>query len=164
MAKLKVYCTPIGFHDAFIAAPSQKAALQAWGTDKNLFARGAATLVTDPALTKEPLARPGELIKRARGSIADHHKAAKADGATPTKPARRPTRPDRKPLETAQAALDQARDRHAAQIAEMDEKIAALEKERRLLLTRQDKEVAKLEKAREAREATYRRALSRWEG
>lgn len=29
--KLKVYRTPIGFHDAYVAAPSQKAALKAWG-------------------------------------------------------------------------------------------------------------------------------------
>jgi hypothetical protein len=29
-AKLKVFRTPIGFHDAYVAAPSQKAALEAW--------------------------------------------------------------------------------------------------------------------------------------
>ena len=33
MPKLKVYRTPIGFHDAYVAAPSQKAALDAWGSD-----------------------------------------------------------------------------------------------------------------------------------
>ena len=54
MPALKVYRTPIGFHDAYVAAPSQKAALQAWGSDANLFARGVAELVTDPALTAEP--------------------------------------------------------------------------------------------------------------
>lgn len=31
--KLKVFCTPIGFHDAYVAAPSQKAALEVWDTD-----------------------------------------------------------------------------------------------------------------------------------
>jgi hypothetical protein len=30
MAKLKVFRTPIGFHDAYVAAPSKKAALAAW--------------------------------------------------------------------------------------------------------------------------------------
>ena len=29
MATLKVYRTPIGFHDAYVAAPSKKAALRA---------------------------------------------------------------------------------------------------------------------------------------
>ena len=42
--KLKVYCTPVGFHDAYVAAPSQKAALQAWGAKTNLFAQGLRIL------------------------------------------------------------------------------------------------------------------------
>ena len=70
--QLKVYCTPIGFHDAYVAAPSQKAALAAWGTETNLFSRGMAAVVTVPALTKEPLAKPGRVIKRARGTAAQH--------------------------------------------------------------------------------------------
>ena len=48
--KLKVFRTPIGFHDAYVAAPSQKAALEAWGSDSNLFAAGVAELVTDAEL------------------------------------------------------------------------------------------------------------------
>lgn len=67
-AKLKVFRTPIGFHDAYVAAPSQKAALEAWGTDTNLFARGSAEQVTDEKLMKAPLERPGEVIKVERGT------------------------------------------------------------------------------------------------
>lgn len=70
MAKLKVFRTPAGFHDAYVAAPSQKAALAAWGSNANLFARGLAEVVTDPALTAAPLARPGEVIRVAR-TMAD---------------------------------------------------------------------------------------------
>lgn len=66
MAKLKVYRTPAGFHDAYVAATSQKAALAAWGSDANLFARGIAEEVTDPALMAAPLDRPGEVIRVAR--------------------------------------------------------------------------------------------------
>lgn len=66
--KLKVFRTPIGFHDAYVAAPSQKAALEAWGSDTNLFAAGIAELITDPKLTKEPLARPGRVIRKLRGT------------------------------------------------------------------------------------------------
>ena len=54
--KLKVFRTPIGFHDAYVATPTKKAALEAWGTDANLFARGTAEEVTDPKLTAAPLA------------------------------------------------------------------------------------------------------------
>ena len=68
---LKVFRTPIGFHDAYVAAPTQKAALEAWGTDTNLFARGAAEQVTDPDLMTEPLERPGEVIKRLRATEAE---------------------------------------------------------------------------------------------
>ena len=76
--KLKVFRTPIGFHDAYVAAPSQKAALEAWGSDHNLFARGEAELVDDPALTAEPLARPGEVIKRLRGTAEEQLAALRA--------------------------------------------------------------------------------------
>lgn len=70
--KLKVYRTPIGFHDAYVAAPSQKAALKAWGSDADLFARGVAELVTDERLTAMPLDRPGEIIRLRRGSDAEN--------------------------------------------------------------------------------------------
>ena len=69
--KLKVYRTVAGFHDAYVAAPSQKAALEAWGSDRDLFARGIAEQVTDPALTAEPLAAPGTVVKRSRGTTAE---------------------------------------------------------------------------------------------
>ena len=35
--KLKTYQTSLGFFDLAIAAPSMKAALEAWGADSNLF-------------------------------------------------------------------------------------------------------------------------------
>jgi hypothetical protein len=69
--KLKVYRTPIGFHDALVAAPNQKAALDAWGASTNLFSQGSANVVTDPKLTREPLANPGEVIKVPRGTRAE---------------------------------------------------------------------------------------------
>src|SRR5688572_7597704 len=70
-AKLKVFRTPIGFHDAYVAAPSQKAAIEAWGSDRDLFARGEAELVSDPKLAAEPLANPGKVIKRLRGTAKE---------------------------------------------------------------------------------------------
>ncbi|MCP6280780.1 hypothetical protein NL459_29585, partial [Klebsiella pneumoniae] len=70
MAKLKVFRTAIGFHDAYVAVPTKKAALAAWGATKNLFQRGDAEEVTNPKLTAVPLARPGEVIKVIRGTAA----------------------------------------------------------------------------------------------
>jgi len=70
--KLKVYRTPIGFHDAYVAAWSQKEALKAWGSSADLFARGAADTVTDDELTREPLASPGTVVRRLRGTNDEH--------------------------------------------------------------------------------------------
>ena len=68
---LRVYRLPIGFHDAYVAAPTQKAAIEAWRSDKDVFQRGQAELVTDAELTKEPLENPGKVIKRLRGTAAE---------------------------------------------------------------------------------------------
>ena len=46
--KLKTYQTSLGFFDLAIAAPSMKAALEAWGADSNLFHQGAAKESDDP--------------------------------------------------------------------------------------------------------------------
>jgi hypothetical protein len=89
--KLKVYRTPIGFHDAYVAAPSQKAALQAWGSDVDLFARGVAEAVTDANLTREPLERPGTVVRRPRGTASDYM-ATPPD--KPQAPRRHPPAPD----------------------------------------------------------------------
>lgn len=60
---LKVFSTPAGFVTAVVAAPSQKAALEAWGVRENLFASGAAKVVDDPALIARALASPGEIVR-----------------------------------------------------------------------------------------------------
>ena len=73
-SKLKVFRTPIGFHDAYVAAPSQKAALEAWGSDSNLFAAGAAELVTDAALT------PGAARAAGRGDQGASGEPGRAGG------------------------------------------------------------------------------------
>ena len=60
--KLKTYQTSLGFFDLAIAAPSMKAALEAWGADSNLFHQGAAKESDDPnviaATLKKPAAKP----------------------------------------------------------------------------------------------------------
>ena len=82
-----MFRTAIGFHDALVAAPSRKAALEAWGADANIFAQGLAEEVTDPELMKLALARPGEVVRVARGTAAEHVKAL---GEATPKQARRP--------------------------------------------------------------------------
>ena len=50
--KLKTFQTSIGFFDLAIAAPSMKAALEAWGADSNLFHQGAANESKDPEVVE----------------------------------------------------------------------------------------------------------------
>lgn len=187
MAKLKVFRTPIGFHDAYVAAPSQKAALQAWGSARDLFARGVAEVVTDPALTAEPLARPGTVIKRSRGSAAEqiaalppdrertHRKPVAAGEDDDAAPARKPARPavrapapmpkpSRRALMEAEAALSQAEARHRSEERALRAEEAALAKRRRALERDQREEHDRLEAARQAAADAFDAAMRRWQG
>ncbi|EIG61269.1 hypothetical protein Bra1253DRAFT_06098 [Bradyrhizobium sp. WSM1253] len=56
--KLKTYQTSLGFFDLAIAAPSMKAALEAWGADSNLFHQGAAKESHDPDVSPRPWQSP----------------------------------------------------------------------------------------------------------
>ena len=181
-AKLKVFRTPIGFHDAYVAAPSQKAALEAWGTGTNLFAAGAAELVTDPRLTKEALARPGEVIRVVRGTADEHvralgkdRKTKKAGGDRPTPgPAReresgkerkaRKPRPSLAPVERAEKALERAEGRQRAELEKLRAEQQAIERRRRELEREHRAERDKLRQAVDEARETYRAAMEEWAG
>src|ERR1700679_3321605 len=66
--KLKTYQTSLGFFEQAIAAPSMKAALEAWGADSNLFHQGAAKESHDPGVIAATMAKPGVILKRPVGS------------------------------------------------------------------------------------------------
>ena len=96
--KLKTYQTSLGFFDLAIAAPSMKAALEAWGSKTNLFHQGFAKEADDPAIVAATMATPGVVLRRAvgsTGSFSEHAKlpkdlaSGKANG-TPGKHARKP--------------------------------------------------------------------------
>lgn len=168
MARLKVFRTAIGFHDAYVAAPSRKAALEAWGAQNDLFAVGSAELVEDPKLTAEPLASPGKVIRRVRGSLEDHLSAAAKTGkrerpkAEPAAQRTPKPRPSRNAMSQAEAALENARHQAEAETAELDRREAALREERRAMEARQSRDLAKLEeKVARAREH-YEEAMERW--
>src|SRR4051794_9121866 len=66
--KLKTYETSLGFFDLAVAAPSMKAALEAWGAESNLFHQGVANEGDDPDVVAATLAAPGVVLKRPVGS------------------------------------------------------------------------------------------------
>lgn len=49
MPTLKVFRTPIGFHDAYVAVPSQKAALEAYGADNSRMENGRSRCLSRTA-------------------------------------------------------------------------------------------------------------------
>lgn len=66
--KLKTYQTSLGFYDQAVAAPSMKAALEAWGASSNLFHQGAAKETDDPDIVAATMASPGVVLRRPVGS------------------------------------------------------------------------------------------------
>lgn len=169
--KLKVFRTAAGFHDAYVAAASRKAALAAWGAERDLFARGAAEEVTDPALMEEPLANPGAVIKRSRGSAAEQFTAMPADAPKRRAKARaveaeavaKPApKPSRDALDAAQEAIDAAeRDWRKVQ-RDLAARQAALDRKRRDATARHEQALADLERARRRAQEAYDAGLAAW--
>jgi len=128
--KLKVFQAQFGFYDTVVAAPSQAAALRAWGVNQNLFASGEAKVTTDAAAVAAATAHPETPLRRAVGSrdpfvleptslptVPDAPKKipAKAANAGPQAPTR--PRADRSKLDAAEKRvgdLDETRKREEA--------------------------------------------------
>ncbi len=66
--RLKSYQTSLGFFDLAIAAPSMKAAAEAWGSRTNLFQQGLAKETHDAAIVAATMAKPGVVLRRPVGS------------------------------------------------------------------------------------------------
>jgi len=165
---LKVFRTPTGFHDAYVATPSRAAALRAWGSDVDLFARGMAEEVTDEALIREPLAHPGTVVRVARGTAAEHLAALPATPAAkktrePAAPRRRTPPPSKAALTEAQAAADAARAGFDEREHALAKREAALLTERRRLERDRSTELARLQRTVDEAEERYRTALADWE-
>jgi len=172
--KLKVYSTPIGFHDAFVAAPSQKAALEAWGAGTNLFSQGSAHVVTDPKLTKLPLQNPGQVVKVLRGTHAEQiaalgeqeppeRKAESKAEILPRKAKKRAPKPNRSALARAEESLDKLRVRQEAELGRVEKEIAALEKRRREIVRRHEYQRDEAQRRIADARARYEAAIDRYE-
>jgi hypothetical protein len=178
--RLKVFRTPIGFHDAYVAAPSQKAALEAWGADANIFAQGIAEEVTDPKLMEAPLANPGKVVKRTRGSADEHFaeldraprkKAAKTNESEgkvvelrpKAKPKPKP-KPSRDELDAAEEALEKAERKQREKLREIDEAMRDLERKRREIQREHEAERDKLSEKRNRLKSAFEKAMREWKG
>ena len=139
---LKVFQARFGFHDSVVAAPSQAAALRAWGIHQNLFAEGQASVTDDPKVVEAARAHPETPLRRVAGSngafeldpralpqVPDAPKDKPAKGASkPKAPVVRPPA-DRSDLDAAEAALRTLDERRKREEARMREQQADLERE-----------------------------------
>lgn len=87
--RLKVYVTRIGLHETIVAAPSQRAALEAWGAEQDLFSKGKAWDTRDPDTCAAALPHPGVVLARPLGSdkpykpVSTRSKRAATEGDGP---------------------------------------------------------------------------------
>jgi hypothetical protein len=150
--KLKTYETSLGFFDLAIAAPSMKAALEAWGADSNLFHQGAAKQSEDPDVVAATMAKPGVMLKRPVGSngpFKEHAELPTNLGdatARRSKAARKPA--GRKPKKTSSRPADKAAEQKAAVAYEREQK-------------RRDRERAREEAARRKKREHRQQAVDK---
>ena len=159
--RLKVFRTPVGFFDALVAAPSRKAALEAWGARGDLFALGEAEEVTDPELAAEALAAPGEVIRKPRGDEAALLAAAKRPipPRAASKAATREARPpNRSRLDAATTALEAAEGERGAALQALAAERERLDVQERRVRLESDKRLVKLRAERDAAERAYKAA------
>jgi hypothetical protein len=156
--KLKTYQTSLAFFDLAMAAPSMKAALEAWGADSNLFHQGAAKESHDLDVIAATMAKPGVVLRRPVGTDRPFSEHAKLPtdlgGGGPTKAARKLKGPKAKqpysrPVDKVaerKAAFDYERERRSRELERAKEE-AARQKERERRRQAIDKAQAALDKA-----------------
>jgi hypothetical protein len=147
-SKLRTYTTSAGFFDLAVAAPSMKAALEAWGATSNLFHQGFARPTDDPKIVAAAMARPGVILRRPVGSngaftehaalpkLQDISRGAKAPARRRTKATRPAPQPvndravDDRTARAAAAAFEREQHRRERQ-ARREEAARTRERERR---------------------------------
>jgi hypothetical protein len=151
--KFKTFQTSLGFFDLAIAAPSMKAALEAWGADSNLFHQGAAKQSEDPDVVAATMAKPGVMLKRPVGSNGPFKEYAELPmnlGVATARPSKAAPA-GRKPKKTSSRPADKAMERKAA---------VAYEREQRRRDRERAREEAARQKEREHRQQAVDKALS----
>jgi hypothetical protein len=175
--KLKTFITNIGFFELALAAPSMKAALEAWGMGHNAFQHGFAKQTDDPKIVAATMAQPGVVLRRAVGTRGefkvqaelpkDLWKLTPSKAASPEPKTKEAAKPHPKPkpvksenkkaeqaailsFEKAKQQRDAAREKAASQAEARREKDQA----------RIERALAKADEAMERAEAKHREILA----
>jgi hypothetical protein len=172
---LKVFRTHLGFFDTIVAAPSMKAALDAWGVTQNLFHSKLAEITNDPKSVMAALAKPGVVLRRPAGSndaftenpdlpmvrVAKRAKAAKAAKSAGQQklplPRPQPKPVDRRKLDAAEEALAELEAEERRTLGDLWKRRAQLEAEE----GRAKRDFARRRREAEERRDDERRAYER---
>ena len=153
--KLKTYQTSLGFFDLAIAAPSMKAAADAWGVKPSEFKRGFAKETHDPPIVAATMAKPGVVLRRPVGSNGPFSESAKLPRDLPIDKVKdKQPKPQPKTKASPTRTLDDKAARAVALAFEREQKrrdIARRKEEARQEKERQHREqaIAKAERALE---------------
>jgi colicin import membrane protein len=153
--KLKVYRTSIGFFDLAVAAPSMKAAAEAWGSDPDIFKRGFAKQTDDAKAVEATLAAPGVVLRRPVGSDGEFSEKAALPKAPEGKKASSDDRSERADSKKKPGTKSDEK-------AKRDE-AAALEREQQRQALERRKREADRERAQKQRERTIAKADAAFE-
>jgi len=158
--KLKTYVTSLGFFDLVVAAPSMKAALEAWGAESNLFHQGFAREVDDPQIVKAAMAKPGVVLKRPVGSAKQFKEQADLPHLSGNETSREA--PKRAKTKRSATAVDERATAKAAVDFEREQRKRESERQREekaqaKVRARREKAVARARSALEAAERDHAR-------
>jgi hypothetical protein len=153
--KLKTFITNIGFFELALAAPSMKAALEAWGMGHNAFQHGFAKQTDDPKIVAATMAKPGVVLRRAVGTKGEFKEQAELPKdlwkleAPKVEPIQQQAKAPEKQRAKAKSATDDKRDRAAILSFEKakQRRDAAREKEQAEAAAQREKEQARIERA-----------------
>ena len=121
--KLKTFVTSMGFYDLAVAAPSQKAALEAFGIKRNLFHEGSALETNEPSIVEAAMEAPGKVLRRAVGSDAPYSEHGEPPKSLPArKRSSRPMKPERRG--NSSKAAEDARNGKSAHVIDFEKERA----------------------------------------
>lgn len=147
--RLKVFRWSDGFHAYSVAVSSRPKALEAWGSEQDLFAAGLASEVKAGADFDAAMAAPGEVIRR--GESIDVGKIERA----PRRAAPRgPSAARKRKIEALEKEVERLDQERAATLGALDDEISALQ-------GRRASAEADLTAQREAAAARLRKAKGR---
>jgi type IV secretory pathway VirB10-like protein len=182
MPKLKAFTTTAGFFDLAVAAPSMKAALEAWGAGSNLFHQGFAKESRDFDVVTATMAQPGVVLRRQVGTNGQFTRDATVSDSfvgrdnppkrktTPAPPKSADRKTDRKAaLAYAKQAERRERQKRQEEVAQQKERerrekaIAAAESSLQQAEEAHDQAVKDIEKAQVALDRKAADEKARWE-